>query len=74
MIGLNAHLTQLICKTCQRPMVGYAGDEECMDCAFPMLRKAQEAAGAAMVEAHNKRTGENLTASQLARRILGIPE
>jgi hypothetical protein len=55
-------------------MVGYPGDAECSDCAFPALKRASEAAARAVEEGHFQRTGERKTAGELLRRAIGIEE
>jgi rubrerythrin len=32
----------LICKKCGKKMVGYPGDDECYECAFPEIKKFHE--------------------------------
>ena len=55
-------------------MGGYPGDDECSDCAFPMLARASEAAAGAVEEAHFQRTGERKTCGEILRKSLGIEE
>ena len=61
-----------VCKKCGQPMVGYPGDDECSDCAFPMLKQASDAAARAVEEAHYERTGERKTCGELLRKTLGM--
>lgn len=71
---LTGSATSCVCKKCGCRMVGYPGDDECSDCAFPMLARASEAAARAVEEGHFQRTGERKTAGELMRRAIGIEE
>ena len=66
--------TSCVCKKCGCRMVGYPGDDECIDCAYPMLARASEAAARAVVEDHFRRTGERKTSGEILRGSLGIEE
>lgn len=60
-----------VCKHCGQKMVGYAGDDECSDCAFDgVLGRAREAAAKAVEESHFQRTGEQKSCGEILRRIL----
>jgi hypothetical protein len=61
-----------LCKKCGATMVGYVGDDECFECAFPILRDASKAACRAVEDMHFKKTGENKTAGELLRKALGM--
>ena len=65
-------MAQCICKKCGCSMVGYPGDDECSGCAYPILKKAREAAAKAVEDAHFERTGERKTCGELLRKDLGI--
>ena len=66
--------TSCVCKKCECRMVGYPGDDECSDCAFPALARASEAATRAVEDRHFKQTGERKRAGELLRRAIGIEE
>ena len=71
---LTCSATSCVCKKCECRMVGYPGDDECSDCAFPALARASEAATRAVEDRHFKQTGERKTAGELLRRAIGIEE
>lgn len=64
--------TKCICKYCGCSMTGYHGDDECYECAYPLLAKASAAARKAVEESHFERTGERKTAGELLRNALGM--
>jgi hypothetical protein len=68
----NGSASGCVCKKCGQPMVGYPGDDECSDCAFPILKQASDAAARALEEAHYERTGERKTCGELLRKTLGM--
>lgn len=48
-------------------MLGYIGDDECSDCAFPFLREAANAGVKAVERNYFNRTGEHKTCGEILR-------
>jgi hypothetical protein len=66
----NARNGLLTCKKCGCQMIGYPGDDECSDCAWPMLAEARKAAVQGVSDKHFERTGERVNGNELMRRVL----
>lgn len=70
-----APMARLICRSCRKPMAGYAHegpDAQCSDCAFPEHARAMKSAAEAVERMHFGRTGEHVSCGELLRRSLGF--